>query len=300
MRTIGFIGLGIMGRPMAERLREAGYALTVFTRTPEKAEPLRAQGAHWADSPADVARRSEMVITMVTDSDALEEVARGTRGLCEALRPSFIHVDMSTVSPETTQRLQRFYAERGAAFLHAPVLGNWRHAAQGTLLIFVGGDRAAYERCEPVLRVLGQRIWYFEEIAQATHLKLIANSFIAGMILTLAQAFVFGRRAGLSPACLLEVLEASALNAPMYQSKGRTMRERDFRPNFYTRHMLKDVDLALEAAHRLHVPMPVLGSIRELFVAAMARGLGEEDYSSVLKVLEEMAGLTPEEVAPES
>jgi 3-hydroxyisobutyrate dehydrogenase-like beta-hydroxyacid dehydrogenase len=295
MRDIGFIGLGIMGRPMAERLLSAGYGVTVFTRTPQKAEPLRARGAQWADSPEDVARRSEAIITMVSDTEALEDVACGPRGILRGIRPEAIHVDMSTVSPEATERLERIYRERTATFLHAPVLGNWRHAAEGKLLIFVGGDRQAYHRCEPLLRTLGQRIWYFERIAQATHMKLIANSFIAGMILTLAQAFVFGRRVGISPDCILEVLEASALNAPMYQSKGRTMRDRDFRPNFYTRHMVKDVDLALDAARRVNVPLPVLSAIRELFVAALAHDLGEEDYSAVLKVLEKMAGMTPDE-----
>jgi len=297
MRDIGFIGLGIMGRPMAERLLGAGYAVTVFNRTPQKAEPLLARGAHWADSPEAVARRSELLITMVSDSDALEDVARGPQGVLRGIRPRAIHVDMSTVAPHTVEDLERAYRERDAVFLHAPVLGNWRHAAEGTLLIFVGGDHQAYKMCEPVLRTLGQKIWYFERIAQATHMKLIANSFIASMILTLAQAFVFGRRVGIAPTRLLEILEASALNAPMYQSKGRTMRERDFRPNFYARHMLKDVELLLEAARRANVPLPVFGIIRELFVATTARGFGEEDYSAVLKVLEEMAGLAPEEGA---
>jgi 3-hydroxyisobutyrate dehydrogenase-like beta-hydroxyacid dehydrogenase len=297
MRDIGFIGLGIMGRPMAERLLEAGYAVTVFTRTPQKAEPLRARGAQWADSPEAVARRSELLITMVSDSDALEDVARGPRGVVRGIRPRAIHVDMSTVAPRTVEELERAYRERDAAFLHAPVLGNWRHAAEGRLLIFVGGDRSAAERCEPVLRTLGQKIWYFESVAHAAHMKLIANSFIASMILTLAQAFVLGRRVGIPPARILEVLEASALNAPMYQSKGSTMRERDFRPNFYARHMAKDVDLLLEAARRANVPLPVMGVVRELFVATTARGFGDEDYSAVLKVLEEMAGMTPEEGA---
>jgi len=297
MRDIGFIGLGIMGRPMAQRLLDAGYAVTVFNRTPQKAEPLLARGARWADSPEAVARRSEMLITMVSDSDALEDVARGPHGILRGIRPKAIHVDMSTVAPRTVEDVERAYRERDAAFLHAPVLGNWRHATEGTLLIFVGGDRAAYERSEPVLRTLGQKIWYFESVAHASHMKLIANSFIAGMILTLAQAFVLGRRVGIAPARILEILEASALNAPMYQSKGRTMRDRDFRPNFYARHMLKDVELLLDAARRANVPLPIASVIRELFVAAVARGFGEEDYSAVLKVLEEMAGLGPEDHA---
>ncbi|MCS6818229.1 MAG: NAD(P)-dependent oxidoreductase [Blastocatellia bacterium] len=297
MRDIGFIGLGIMGRPMAERLLDAGYTVMVFNRTRQKAEPLLARGAHWADSPEAVARRSEMLITIVSDSDALEDVARGPQGVLRGIRPMAIHVDMSTVAPRTVEGLERVYQERGATFLHAPVLGNWRHASEGNLLIFVGGDRHAYERCEPVLRTLGRKIWYFERITQATHMKLIANSFIASMILTLAQAFVFGRRVGITPTRILEILDASALNAPMYQSKGRTMRERDFRPNFYTRHMLKDIDLALDAARCANVPLPVLSVIRELFVATTARGFGDEDYSAVLKVLEEMAGLTPDEIA---
>ncbi len=288
---IGFIGLGTMGLPMAERLWKAGYDLVLYNRTPQKAEPMMRRGALRVHSPREVAEAAAISITMVSDDQALTDIVIGQNGLYMGLGPEKIHIDMSTISPKLARKLDRLYQNKEASFLHAPVLGSKPQAAQGALLIFVGGAQAAYERCRPLFDVLGERIWYFPDVTQATHLKLTCNQFIASMMTALAQGLVFAQKAGLSAETIIDVLGASALNAPMYHSKTRKILERSFsEANFFVTHMLKDLDLMLEAGRQLHAPLPGVAAIRELFVAAQAQGYDREDYSAVIKVLERLAG----------
>lgn len=289
-QRIGFIGLGTMGRPMAERLLQAGYDIVVYNRTIQKTEPLMRRGAWRVDTPRAVAETCDVVITVVADVPALTDVVTGQHGLYMGLSRGKTHIDMSTISPTMAQKLNRLCQAKEADFLHAPVLGSKPQAADGTLLIFVGGSRPAYERCQPIFEALSRRIWYFPQVTQATHLKLICNQFIAMMILALSQGLVMGQKAGLDWDVILAVLEASALNAPMYQSKARMIQQRRFaEANFYVMHMLKDINLMLEAGRDLGVPLPGLAALRELFVAAEASGYGQEDYSAVVKVLEALA-----------
>jgi 3-hydroxyisobutyrate dehydrogenase len=292
MLNIGFIGLGVMGTAMAQRLLHAGYRLIVFNRTAGKVEELIRQGANAAASPIALAKESDVVISMVSDSRSLEEISQGSNGIIHGIKRGAIHIDMSTVSPSLTERLYSEYKSANASFLHAPVLGSKPQASDGTLLIFVGGDMDAYGKCENIFKVLGKKIWHFPHVETASYLKLIMNSMIASMMTTLSGAIVFGEKAGISVDVVLEVLENSALNSPMYQGKGKMIRERSFQhANFYLDHLLKDINLILEASERLNVPMPALASLRELFVFARSRGYGQEDYSAVVKVLEEMAGM---------
>jgi 3-hydroxyisobutyrate dehydrogenase-like beta-hydroxyacid dehydrogenase len=288
---IGFIGLGTMGKPMALRLVEKGFPLHVFNRTREKANEVIEKGAVWCASPSVVTEESEIVISMVSDPRALEEISTGDDGVLESIRANGVHIDMSTVSPSVTKKLEQAYRKKGAAFLHAPVLGSVPQATDGSLLIFVGGDLAAARRCESVFNVLGRRVWYLEEITNATHLKLICNLFIASMMTVLSEGLVLGQKVGLPPRTILEVLKESALAAPMYETKGNAIRRRDFVPRFMVTHMHKDVKLVLEAAHAAGVPLPAVEAIRELYSDAAKLGVGKEDYSAVIKVLERSAGV---------
>lgn len=290
VKQIGFIGLGNMGRPMAERLLDAGFELTVYNRTIEKTEPLVARGARSAATPCDVATASQVVITMVSDDRALREVACGQHGLYANRVEGRIHVDMSTISPALSQQLTSLAEPQGFSFIHAPVLGSRPQASDGTLLIFVGGSSQAWPQTDQIFRALGSRVWYFPDCVRATYLKLVCNQFIAGMIVTLGQGLVLGQKAGLPIDTILEVLAASALDSPMYQSKARLIAQRRFsQANFYVQHMLKDIELILQAGRELGVGLPSLAAARELFVAAEAAGYGHEDYSAAVKVLEEMA-----------
>ncbi len=291
MKKIGFIGLGIMGEAMAKRLLKNGYGLVVYNKTQEKISKLGVEGVTPALSPADVAKNSELAISMLSNSNAVEEVVYGKGGIFEGMKPGFIHIDMSTISPITTKKLYDDYKERGAYFVHAPVLGSKSQAIDGSLLIFVGGDKPAVERCREILKVIGKRVWEFDSVEKATRLKLVMNSMIAMMIVALSQAFVLAERSGVSKEIVLDVLENSALNSAMYQNKGRTIMNGNFEPNFYVKHMLKDIKLVLEMAEDLKVSLPVISIIREFYVQALSKGYENEDYSAVFKVIAELAGI---------
>jgi 3-hydroxyisobutyrate dehydrogenase-like beta-hydroxyacid dehydrogenase len=280
--TVGFIGLGLMGLPMARRLQNAGYRLHVYNRTKQKAETLLSNGAVWCESAAEVARQSEIVLTMISTSEVLEELSAEIR---PALGTGSLHIDTSTVSPSLTAKLYQLYRAEGKHFLHAPVLGSIPQATEGTLLLFVGGDDEAYAQSKELFNILGKHVWRFPSVAQASHTKLLCNLFIAGMITTLAQAIVFAQKAEVDPRTLLEILPHSALNAPMYQSKGKSIIEDDYTPRFFLDHMLKDINLMLDAAQQLGVPLPTIEAAQGLFAKASQSGLGKQDYSAVVKIL---------------
>jgi 3-hydroxyisobutyrate dehydrogenase-like beta-hydroxyacid dehydrogenase len=198
---------------------------------------------------------------------------------------------MSTVSPTTTEKLQQAYRKKHAAFLHAPVLGSVPEATDGSLLVFVGGEPESARRCESIFNSLGRHVWYFDEVTKATHLKLICNLFIASMLTVLSEGLVFGQKVGIPPRAILEVLKESSLAAPTYQTKGDAMLRRVFSPRFMVAHMHKDVNLILDAARAVGVPLPPVEAIRHLYSDAEFLGYGNEDYSAVVKVLERSAGV---------
>lgn len=285
---LGFIGLGLMGTPIATRLLKAGNELYIYNRTREKAKTLLAEGAHWCETPADVARQSDIVFSMVSTPNVLKEIALGPNGITQGLSNGAIHIDASTVSPSLTKELAEHYAARGWYFLHSPVLGGPTQAADGTLLLFVGGDTGAYHRVEPLVNIIGKQHWHFERAEQATIMKLLCNSFIAGMITTLTQALVCAEKAQVDPHALLEVLSHSGLHSPMYQTKGNSILAGNFTPRFFLDYMLKDINLMLDAAREFQSPMPALEVTQELFVQAQLAGFGKEDYSAVIKTLRSM------------
>ena len=289
--SVGFVGLGLMGSPMAVRILNAGYPLAVYNRTKEKAGDIIQSGAAWCDSPKEVAERSDIVVSMVSNSAALEAVALGPSGIMSGLKPGGVHIDTSTVSPRTTQRLKKEYSERGLFFIHSPVLGSIPQATDGTLLLFVGGDDKAFDRAEEIIRIFGSKIWRFPGVEQATHTKLLCNFFIATMISALTQALVFSKKAGVEPRVFLEILNHSALNSPMYQTKGASIIQRNFTPRFFLEHMLKDINLLVDAAKDLGVAMPSGQIAQALFVQAAGLDLDREDYSAVVKILERIGGV---------
>lgn len=288
--SLGFIGLGMMGLPMATRLSKAGSRLAVFNRTKSKAEHLLAEGALWRDTPSGVASSSDIVFSMVSNPDALREIALGPDGVLAGLKAGGIHVDTSTVSPAITRELAAHYAERGCFFLHAPVLGSIPQATDGTLLMFAGGDASAYRTAEPYLQTLTKQIWKFDLPDQATHMKLICNLFIAGMITTLGQALIFAGKANVDQRMVLDIIGHSQLSSPMYQTKGTSIVQNNFSPRFFLEHMLKDVNLMLDAARDVHAPLPAIEIAQQLFVEAHCAGYGREDYSAVVKALQARGG----------
>ena len=289
--SLGFVGLGMMGSPMAARLIKGGNVLSIYNRTKEKGKELIAQGARWCDSPNSVAGASDIVFSIVSNSESLTDISLGDEGILRGLRKGSIHVDMSTVSPATTEKLSREYEKIGCTFLHSPVLGSVPQATDGSLLLFVGGNEEAFKRAEPALKLLGSRIWRFDRPEQASHAKLLCNLFIAGMGTTLAQALVYAQKADVDPETLLDILNNSSLNAPMYQTKGKSILERNFAPRFFVELMLKDIKLILKSSEDLGVPLPTIEVAQRLFSEAVKSGFGREDYSAVVKVVEQLAGV---------
>ncbi len=292
MADVGFIGLGIMGARQAANLRRAGHELTVYNRTRATAEAWAAEhGARVADSPRGVAERCDVVISMVVDSDQVEHVLLAEPdGAVHGARDGALFVDMSTIAPARTRAIGARLAERGVAFLDAPVTGSAPKAADATLTIMAGGEAADFERVRPLLEAMGRLVIHVGELGQGEMVKLINNAVAAVNAATVAQALVVGRRTGVDLDKLVEVMGAGSGASAMLALKAGPMLEHDFSPLFKLAHMLKDVRLCLEEGQAAGVPFPAAAAARELYTAALGRGLGDQDFAAVLEAVEGLAG----------
>ena len=286
---VGFVGLGMMGSAMAERLEASGHALAVTSRTRDHTLPFVQRGALAYETPGEVARACTVVLSMISTPEVLAAISLGENGILSDLQPGAVHIDLSTVSPAISGQLERVYAERSRLFLSCPVLGSVPQAREGTLLLFAGGSEEAFRPSKPLLHSLGKRIWRFDHAEKAATLKLLCNSFIAGTMVTLAQALAVARAADVNAEILLEVIGQSAFNSPMIQSKGASVLADNFAPRFFAEHMAKDIRLLLEAAAPLGCTLPALEAARDLYEKAVRAGLGKEDYSTIFKILEKKA-----------
>ncbi|MGZ6642002.1 MAG: NAD(P)-dependent oxidoreductase [Solirubrobacteraceae bacterium] len=292
MERVGFLGLGIMGSRMAANLRRAGHELCVFNRTRERAEAFAAEhGATVADTPAQVGKRSDVVITMVVDGDQVRELLLGAGGVADAAADGTLCVDMSTIAPGQARAIAAELAERGIAFVDAPVTGSSPRAEDGTLTIMAGGGDADFERARPLFEVMGELILHVGETGQGQTVKLINNAVAAANASTLAQALVVGRGLGADLDALVAVMGAGSGNSTMLGLKARPMIEHDYTTLFKLEHMLKDVRLCLEEGQAAGVPFPAAAAVREQLTAGMGRGLGDEDFAALLEVVEGTAGI---------
>jgi len=288
---IGFIGLGLMGKPMSARLLEAGCPFNVWNRTKSKTGELTRGGAGVAESPKDAARKSGIIITMVFDDTALEEVTLGADGVLAGIKSGSILIDMSTVSPKLSKRVAAATAEKGCMMLRAPVSGSTNWAAAGTLSILVSGDKQAYERCLDVFNVLGKKVFYVGLNEESRYLKLAMNMIILMTSQAIAEAVTFGEKAGLDWNQTLEVLSGSVVASPILVFKAAALAKRDFTAAGTVRQTVKDLDLALEAGKELGAPMPGVSLVRQFLGALMASGRGDLDHIALTLVMEELAGL---------
>jgi len=289
MQRIGFIGLGLMGQPMSRRLLEAGHSLTVWNRTAEKAKSLLAAGAAWANSPGAVARTSDVVITMVTDSAASEEVICGAGGVLAGARPGLILIDMSSIAPEMSRSIAGRAGARGVPMLDAPVTGAPRVAAEGKLGIMVGGPRETFEACRPVFEKLAAKIVYAGGNGMGTTLKLVNNLILGVAIHAAAEALVLATKAGLDPQSVIEITSVGGARTGAMETRGPRMVRRDFTPHFSANNMYKDMSTALTLAEECGVPLPVASTVREILRAVRAQGKGDLDSCVVMTILEAMA-----------
>ncbi len=288
MRSLGFIGLGRMGTPMARRLLRAGHRLTVYNRTREKAEPLIAEGARWADSPRAVAASSEVVFLMVADSQASEAVLTGPDGVLEGSREGLIVVDMSTIAPAVSRRLAEQAARRGVRMLDAPVSGSVGPAAEGTLTIFVGGPPEAFEAVRDLLGILGREIHYVGGNGMGCAVKLAVNLILGVSMQALGEALALGARAGIPPQRLWEILQGLAVISPAMRNKGGRIVQGDFSPSFALRLMEKDLGLVVEFGRQVGAPTPLAAAAQQTFLAARTHGWAEADYSAIAGWLMDM------------
>ena len=288
---IGFIGLGIMGRRMARNLMKAGFTLTVWNRSQPGIDELVKEGAAKGSGPDDVARRSDVVITIVGDSPDVEEVALGPEGITEGAHPGLVHVDMTTMSPAVTRRIAGRLGEAGIEMLDAPVSGGQQGATDGTLSIMVGGPERTLERCRPVLETMGRKIVQCGPSGAGQTVKLCNQIAVALTNLGMCEALVFAARSGIDPRVMIEAVNAGAGTSWQMENLAPRIVERDFRPGFKVAHQGKDLRLALEAAENVASPLPGTELVQQMFAALETDGLGEEGTQALVKALERLAGL---------
>jgi 3-hydroxyisobutyrate dehydrogenase-like beta-hydroxyacid dehydrogenase len=285
--AVGFIGLGIMGSRQAASLRRAGFELTVFNRTRERADAWAAEhGGAVADSPRAVAERSPVVITMVVDGAQVEEMLLGDEGAVHGAKAGTLFIDMSTIGPSDARRIGAALEAQGHRFIDAPVTGSAPKAQDGTLTIMAGGSDEDMERARPLLGAMGELIVHVGPVGTGQQVKVLSNAVSAVNCATLAQALAVGRRADVNLQALLDVMGAGSANSTMLQLKGKPMLEHDFSPLFKLDHMLKDVRLCLEEARQAGAAFPAAALAGELYAAGAGRGLGEQDFAAVLEVVE--------------
>lgn len=289
-QKIGFIGLGIMGGRMALNLLRAGYSLTVYNRTLEKTQPVAKAGASVAGSPAEVAQNSEIVITMVSDSAALQSVVLGPGGVLESLQPDTVLIDMSTVDPKTSRQIAEAVRAKGGHMLDAPVSGSTLLAEQGTLSIMVGGEESIHERVRDVLLKMGNRTTHVGPNGAAASLKLAVNIIIGVTMQVLAESIVLAERAGVPPEIAVEVLSNSAVASPFLKYKAPQLLQPLGATAFTATMMQKDFTLALQMAREVNVPLPATAAANEVLTMARGLGLGEQDFASVVTVLKQLSG----------
>lgn len=290
--TIGFIGMGHMGSHMASRLISAGYHLKVYDRTKEKAQAIA--GATVAETPEDAAAQSDIVISIVTNDPALEEVMFGPDGVLAGTRAGSVIIDMSTVSPHTSRRLFQAAREKSVAMIDAAVSGSVPQVKQGSLVIFVGGEQETYQQCKPILDILGQSSFYMGSSGMGTTMKLVVNTLLGLGMQALAEAIALGEKAGVEKGLLLDVLGQTTVLTPGQKSKLENVKREEYPTNFALSLMHKDFSLVLSQAYDLAVSMPATAAAQQMYTAATAKGRNA-DFSIMIQFMEQLAGISNEE-----
>jgi 2-hydroxy-3-oxopropionate reductase len=289
--TVGFIGLGIMGRPMAKNLMEAGYELVLQNRSPEKAEGLAEEGnATAARSPREVAEACDIVITMLPDSPDVEAVVAGEGGVLEGIRDSALLVDMSTISPVVTEELAAKVREKGASMLDAPVSGGDVGAVEGALSIMVGGSKEDFERARPLFDVMGKVATHVGPIGAGQVVKTCNQIVVALTIEAVSEALVLGSKGGVAPEKILDVLGGGLAGNKVMEVKREKMLEHSFDPGFRIELHHKDLGIALAAGREYGVTLPVTAIVDQMLETLKMRGKGDRDHSAILTLIEESSG----------
>lgn len=291
---VGFIGLGIMGKPMALNLLKAGFPVTAWNRSPERQEQVVAAGVKGGNSPREVAEQSDIIVTIVSDSPDVQQVILGENGVIHGVRAGSVVVDMSTISPQVTREIAAALKAKGVDMLDAPVSGGEKGAIEGTLSIMVGGDAAVLERVRPVFNAMGKRIVHIGENGMGQVCKLANQIAVALNNLSMSEALVFAEKAGADPGKVLEALQAGAAGSWALNNYAPKILRRDFSPGFMVALQQKDLKLVLEAAREFKLSLPGTALTHELYKAVQAQGLDREGNLALVKAIEALAGVQVE------
>ncbi len=288
---IGFIGLGIMGRGMAHNLLKAGFEVTVWNRTASRMAPLVDAGAKAGDNPKDVASKSDIIITIVSDTPDVEEVILGDKGVIHGVKAGALVIDMSTISPQATKEIATELSSKDVKMLDAPVSGGSEGAAKGTLSIMVGGDESDVQRAMPIFEAMGKTITHVGPQGAGQSVKLVNQILVVGNMLAASEALLFAQAGGLDLNKTLAAVTQGAAGSWMLANRGPQVAKRDWRPGFTIDLQQKDLRLVIEAADQLGIPVLATQLIYSLYRTLQAGGLGEEGNHALVKALENLSGI---------
>ncbi|MBO33112.1 MAG: 3-hydroxyisobutyrate dehydrogenase [Rhodospirillaceae bacterium] len=291
MKKIGWIGLGKMGEPMAKKIVQAGYSLTVYNRSAGKADELKSEGAFVANDIKSVAENSDFIISMISDDAALNTVAMGPDGVLQNAKPGSTFIDMSTVSPVASAAIAETAAAARISYLRAPVNGTVMQAEASTLVILISGPKESFDACEEIFRKMGDKIFYTGPDEQARYLKLCINMMVGISSAMMGEALVLGESGGLDWEQMIEIIKNSAVGSPVIHYKEKTLKERNFTPAFTVRQLAKDFDLMLDTGRQSEIPMPITSHVRQNLSTMIATGRGDQDFFAYVEMLEELAGM---------
>jgi 3-hydroxyisobutyrate dehydrogenase-like beta-hydroxyacid dehydrogenase len=292
MAKLGFLGLGIMGMPMAKQLIKAGHDVALWSHGPGKAEELAASGnARACANPREVAEHAECIFYCVGNTEMSKEIATGPDGLIQGIQKGAVIADCSTISPEVSVGIGEQFAAKGAFFLDAPCTGSKPGAENATLTFMIGGDQAAFERAKPWFEPMGKLFYYCGGPGTGLQAKLTQNLILANIMLAFEEGIVLSTKAGIAPELMLDILNNSAAKSGLIAFKAPYILDRNFTPLFSTKWMHKDVSMALDSGKRFGVALPLTGLTQQMFQAAISKGYADDDFCSTIKVLEEWAGV---------
>jgi 2-hydroxy-3-oxopropionate reductase len=288
-KKVGFIGLGIMGKPMARNLLKAGFHLVVFSRGKRSVEELIQEKAVGAESPKEVAEHSEVIITMLPDSPEVQEVILGKDGVIQGIKPGSVVIDMSSINPLVTQEIAGALKGKGVEMLDAPVSGGEVGAIEGTLAIMVGGEEKIFNETMEILRALGRNIVHVGEIGSGGFVKLVNQIIVALNIAAVGEAFTLGVKAGLDPQVIYQAIRGGLAGSSVLEAKAPMIFGRNFKPGFKIRLHHKDLKNALSTAKDLGVPLPLSSFVQQILISLMTDGRGDEDHSALATFFEKLA-----------
>jgi 2-hydroxy-3-oxopropionate reductase len=288
-KKLGFIGLGIMGKPMAKNLLKAGFNLVVFSRSNGPVEELVKEKALSANSPGEVAEHSEVIITMLPDSPEVEEIILGKDGVIRGTKPGSVVIDMSSINPLVTQEIAKALKEKEVEMLDAPVSGGEIGAIQGTLAIMVGGEEKVFNDCMEIFKAVGKNIVHVGGIGAGGYAKLVNQIIVALNIATVGEAFSLGVKAGLDPQVIYQAIRGGLAGSSVLETKVPMIFGRNFKPGFKIRLHQKDLKNALSTAKDLGVPLPLTSLVQQILISLMTDGRGDEDHSALATFFEKIA-----------